>query len=756
MTAKLPSKVWTSVACRFRRVAAFSWATFLVLASLTAAAEPEKKIGPPEKKPLPAVIPPNPAIVAAANIVGVGQAPSVVALFGAGRSMALWGDWPSKGPRVTPAKAEPIDPDLLAAVKDLTSSANPKEVENESRARDEAIVVASQTSARAFANSAAETKGVTFGQLLGAPRDFRGKVIHVEGRLASLKRTAPSEFAAAQGVQNLYECLIFTDPWQSTSALAIVSELPAGVKTGSRQRVAVDGYFFKEHLRQSGKEFRIMPLLIGRTLTLLKGPGPGADQTSAPSLDNLLFGVRDQRPLPSPSGSPEEYWAYCETIALAAATEPKAFAASAQANVNVTFAHLHDDPDGYRGKVIPIDGVLKRVLEIEVPPSLRDRGVRHLYEGWTYGKTLGSNPFYVTFTELPRNIKAGRDVTYEVVFNGYFFKKLVYQAQKDKGKEGRYTPMLIGRTVALGGSGHRRPARLAKGEGQEPEFNELAPRLEDHIDRASLDDVEDKKPIPAEAARNPGEFTAWCETVLLASRTSGKAFAASAEANQAVTYKQLMKEPAKLRGAVVHISGRLKRLRVANPPGYLQDRGINRLYEGWILGKGWGSRPCCVIFIDLPRGIRVDEDLNYPVEVDGYFFKEYRYLAAKDRYDAPYLVGRTIALRKSDDQAWASSFRSYFVIGVTVLLGGTLLLLVGLTWWFRRSDRRIRARLLEALREPSFGSGDGGEALAEAPQSADNPNLLVDHEAGPPKPAENGARGQEFARDAKDFSGSET
>jgi hypothetical protein len=436
-----------------------------------------------------------------------------------------------------------------------------------------------------------------------------------------------------------------------------------------------------------------------------------------PPLDRLLRAVKDQTPLPTPDDAPDEYRAYCEVVALAAAAAPEALEEKAAANPNVVFAHLHNDPRYYRGKVVRVEGILTQVSERDVPDVLRARGVAHLYDGWIFGKTPGINPYFVTFTELPRTIKVGRGDAdrYKVAFDGYFFKKLVYQAQKDKGKAGRYSPMLIGRTVVLRDKPPKRSQVAAANVEEEDQFKDLAPDLRKLKGLAEdLRDVLDRRAIPRDVARNPGEFTAWCETVLVASKTSREAFSASARKNAAISYDQLMNEPGKHRGFVISVKGHLKRLRATETPAYLQARGVSRVYEGWIRGAGRHNGLYCVIFTRLPAGVVVEEEIDYPVTFDGYFFKQYGYEASRERRLVPYLIGRTIVLKDSASRALAGSYSTFLIVGIYVLLGGTVLVVVGLGWWLRRADRGTRLRLREASMEPGF---DGGESGTDSPDT---------------------------------------
>src|SRR5262249_17109970 len=99
-------------------------------------------------------------------------------------------------------------------------------------------------------------------------------------------------------------------------------------------------------------------------------------------------------------------------------------------------------------------------------------------------------------------------------------------------------------------------AREVFSQEKQPAKEETAPVL----DRKMLDEVVDKKPLPVLKRIGPGpkdvegnkeEFDAYCQVVLIASKTSAKAFANSSRPNRHVTWGHMYREPAKYRGEVV-------------------------------------------------------------------------------------------------------------------------------------------------------------------------------------------------------------
>jgi hypothetical protein len=199
------------------------------------------------------------------------------------------------------------------------------------------------------------------------------------------------------------------------------------------------------------------------------------------------------------------------------------------------------------------------------------------------------------------------------------------------------------------------------------------------------------------------EFEVYLEALAKASYTPPAAFANSARRN--LTYEQLFNEPGDYRGDVIHVEGRLKRLRRFNPPAAVAER-ISDLYEGWIFAKERGADPVCLIFTELPPGLSVGEKMETPVAFDGYYFKRYAYKAADSGPNqsrrAPLLIGRTIILggpsvaATPEGESWSKQVLIVFFVMLVITVG----LAAAMTWWFRHADRRVRRRVAGAMAVP--------------------------------------------------------
>ncbi len=249
-----------------------------------------------------------------------------------------------------------------------------------------------------------------------------------------------------------------------------------------------------------------------------------------------------------------------------------------------------------------------------------------------------------------------------------------------------------------------------------PQAQAAAPEKAPVIDRDLLTGIVDRAPMQN---REENRFEAFAYSYLLiqSHKTSLQAFARSARKD--LTFAHLWEEPEKYRGQVVHIEGRLRRLRRFDAPRQAADEGVPIIYEGWIFGDVYNSNPYCVIVAEVPSSIPVSEKIDdRRVAFDGYFFKRFRYQAGDGWREAPLLIGRSMILRSApaaaaEESPWSVSN----LLGPAILasLVATVLLVVGLNLWFRHGDRRFRSQLRKthgaSFVEPDFPSSESRSHL---------------------------------------------
>lgn len=229
------------------------------------------------------------------------------------------------------------------------------------------------------------------------------------------------------------------------------------------------------------------------------------------------------------------------------------------------------------------------------------------------------------------------------------------------------------------------------------------------IPKRLLSWIEDNKAIAVGA----WEAVAYSRILSMAHYTEDRAFIRAARDD--LTLGHLMNEPAKYRGQVVPFEGRVRRLRRYDPPPEAAAEGVNDLYEAWIFSELYGPRPFCVVFTNKPAGLKLGEKTDQRVKGAGYFYKRYRYTAGVDGQgqtrEAPLLIAHTVTLLPGGEPPpsttdWVRDLLPVFL----GLVAATVGVVFALAWWFRRSDRRIRQRLLTARGESFVDPSANGQA----------------------------------------------
>lgn len=227
---------------------------------------------------------------------------------------------------------------------------------------------------------------------------------------------------------------------------------------------------------------------------------------------------------------------------------------------------------------------------------------------------------------------------------------------------------------------------------------DVAPVLDPEV----LANIDDRAPI-ADPDVNPDEVRAYYYTVLAASKTPTEEL--FKKARRDLNYVHLFEDTKEYRGQLVYVEGRLKRLWRFEPNRQLKREGVKDCYEGWMINARYEAQALshCVLFTELPPGVKPGENVDYPIRFAGYLFKRYRVRSGKTAFDAPLLIGRTVELvSERPASSGAAEARQGFLIAFVAVVGSTAAVIVGLAWWYKRNDQRIRQRIAQA-RPPDFG-----------------------------------------------------
>lgn len=178
-------------------------------------------------------------------------------------------------------------------------------------------------------------------------------------------------------------------------------------------------------------------------------------KTVPPLNPDYLSWIKDNTPTPDPRFLPpdkisKEKQAYIHVVNQAMVNSfdipLETFIESAKDNEHVGFAHMWNQPDIYRGKVVAVKGRLIRLRKWDADMTARQNGIRYQYEGWIMPETKKTNPYWVMFPHLPEGIKPAEDMDKDVTFYGYFLKKIKYVSGEKKEAT---TLLFVGPTVLL-------------------------------------------------------------------------------------------------------------------------------------------------------------------------------------------------------------------------------------------------------------------------------------------------------------------
>ncbi|HEV3142910.1 MAG TPA: hypothetical protein VGZ47_03400 [Gemmataceae bacterium] len=398
--------------------------------------------------------------------------------------------------------------------------------------------------------------------------------------------------------------------------------------------------------------------------------------------------IEDDKPLAGAKDNAEERKGFDRFVVFARKQPLEALAQNVNREID-SLKLMSSERPKFRGDLVHLAGRLIRLVKMKADAELQKEGVPELYEGWVREEN-NVNPVAVILSELPTGLRPAEKLSRFVAVDGFFFK--LYRYSDPEGTE-RRAPLLIGRTFSKN--------EPAPEEVQQPKAT-IEPPWKMDCPASWLEHIEDDYPVMS-LRDNEDEYNAYNYFVQFAKKQSLDDL--SQNARRELTFRRLF-EPgrAKYRGEIVHVEGRLKRLNWIDANEGLAKDDIT-LYEGWIFDEAYFSNPTCVVFSELPIGLKPAEDMNVWVSFDGYFFKRYKYKAADGWRVAPLVIGRSIVVKKQPPAESSPTFRAYSIwlvplgLILAVLMIGTALLLAK---FFRRGDQLVHARVANIKKANPF------------------------------------------------------
>lgn len=152
-----------------------------------------------------------------------------------------------------------------------------------------------------------------------------------------------------------------------------------------------------------------------------------------------------------------------------------------------------------------------------------------------------------------------------------------------------------------------------------------------------------------------------------------------------VSFRELFGQPRSFRGRLVRMRGTLHRVEQLTAPR--NDYGVDRYWQCWMEPAGGPSSPVVIQCLSLPEGLPTGMDVDEPVEVTGYFFKNYAYNAADAIRVAPVIMTLEPSWRPmAASPVGGVGGRG----GVAVAVAATLAALIAATWLGAAVARRPR------------------------------------------------------------------
>jgi len=207
---------------------------------------------------------------------------------------------------------------------------------------------------------------------------------------------------------------------------------------------------------------------------------------------------------------------------------------------------------------------------------------------------------------------------------------------------------------------------------REPEPADVAPAADLAASRESLARVRD-----ATFFREADE-DAWFQTWNTL-RDGGPA-ALRAAAARRVEFRELFGQPGSFRGRLVAMRGTLHRLEAVRAPA--NDYGIERYWQGWLEPEGGPASPVVVQSLTVPAGMATGMAIDEPVEVVGYFFKNYAYAASDTVRVAPVIMTLEPGSRPRPAPASGRGIGSTLL---AITMAATVLAIVAAAWLGTRS-----------------------------------------------------------------------
>jgi hypothetical protein len=107
----------------------------------------------------------------------------------------------------------------------------------------------------------------------------------------------------------------------------------------------------------------------------------------------------------------------------------------------ITYAQLYNQPENYRGRLVTLAGVVRRVEPVELPTN--DYGISSYHQVWLFPNDNPSSPEVVYCLDLPKGFPTGTELAVDAGVTAFFFKRWAYSTPDAD----RIAPLLLAKTL---------------------------------------------------------------------------------------------------------------------------------------------------------------------------------------------------------------------------------------------------------------------------------------------------------------------
>lgn len=178
------------------------------------------------------------------------------------------------------------------------------------------------------------------------------------------------------------------------------------------------------------------------------------------------------------------------------------------------------------------------------------------------------------------------------------------------------------------------------------------------------------------------EAASWFNLLAVLDKADDTALKNAADGN--VSFVQLFQQPEAYRGRVVNFQARIRRIKLVEAGK--NSEGIKQYYELILKPQAGPPRPVFAYVLNLPEALRkkVGGELDEPIHLTGFFFKNWVYAGEHATFVAPVLLARGVHWNPPvPEPVYVPSFNT-----IAMVLVGSALVAALLAWIALRASRR--------------------------------------------------------------------